>query len=106
MYIIIVGVGKVGYSLAKDLIDKGHEVTVIEARADRHSRAVNELGCVAILGMGNDPSVLEEAGIERADVLVACTGHDEDNLVISHIAKILYPKTRVVARVNHPKNED
>lgn len=106
MYIIIVGLGKVGYFLTKDLTGKGHEVTVIEERADRHSRAVNELGCVAILGRGNDPTVLEEAGIERADVLVACTGHDEDNLVISHVAKILYPKTRVVARVNHPKNED
>jgi len=106
VYIIIVGLGKVGYFLTKDLMSKGHEVTVIEERADRHSRAVNELGCVAILGKGNDPTVLEEAGIERADVLVACTGHDEDNLVISHVAKILYPKTRVVARVNHPKNED
>lgn len=106
MYIIIVGVGKVGYFLAKELVSKGHEVTIIEEREDRHSRVESEVGCTAFLGKGDDPSVLEEAGIERADVLVACTGHDEDNLVISHVAKMLYPKVRVVARVNHPKNED
>lgn len=106
MFIIIVGCGKIGYFLAKDLLGKNHELCIVESDGDKAARVRAELtGSVLIKGDGCDPNVLERAGISRADVLVACTGHDEDNLVIGHIASSRYPKARTIARVNNPRNE-
>lgn len=105
MYLLIVGCGKVGFYLCKDMLARGHEVSVIEKRPDKCKEAQDQVGNIVFEGDGCDPSVLERLGIARADVMVAATGHDEDNLVICHVAKVLHPDLRTVGRVNNPKNE-
>lgn len=104
MRMLIVGAGKTGLFLAERL-HKEHEITVIDSRADRIEllRArVPEAGFV--LGDACEPDVLETAGIEECDLVVAVTGDDEDNLVVAMLAKV-YRSERVYARVNHPNNE-
>src|SRR5271154_2736544 len=105
MFIIIVGGGKVGTYLARGLIKQGHEVVVIEKDAKKAQMMTNLLETdVAIVGDGCDPNILMQAGIARADVVVADTGDDEDNLVVVLIAK-KQSKARCIARVNNPKNK-
>ncbi|MCZ6614267.1 MAG: TrkA family potassium uptake protein, partial [Chloroflexi bacterium] len=87
MYIVIIGCGKVGYQLTLALLSAGHEVVVIEKNPRRYATVVEEHGSVAVSGDGTEPAVLEEAGVQRADVLIAVTGNDEDNLVASQVAK-------------------
>jgi trk system potassium uptake protein TrkA len=105
MYAIVAGGGKVGYYLAKELVEQGHEVLVLEK--DRRQCAVitEELGNIVMQGDAAEASVLGEAGTGRADVIVAVTGDDEDNLVISQVAKTRFHVPRAVARINNPKNE-
>ncbi len=105
MYILIVGAGKVGYFLAKRLISGGHTVSVIDKNKPLCEQIAKELEILIIHGDGCDPHILEEAGIERADVLAAVTGDDEDNLVICQLAKEIFRIQRTVARVNNPANE-
>ncbi|MGB8265060.1 MAG: TrkA family potassium uptake protein [Candidatus Velthaea sp.] len=105
MFIIVVGGGKVGTYLTRGLIKQQHEVVVIEKDAKKAQMMTNLLETdVAIVGDGCDPSVLSQAGIARADVVVADTGDDEDNLVVILIAK-KFSKARCIARVNNPKNK-
>jgi trk system potassium uptake protein TrkA len=105
MFIIIVGGGKVGTYLARGLIKQGHEVVVIEKDAKKAQMMTNLLETdVAIVGDGCDPNILLQAGIARADVVVADTGDDEDNLVVVLIAT-KQSKARCIARVNNPKNK-
>jgi trk system potassium uptake protein TrkA len=105
MFIIIVGGGKVGTYLARALLAGGHEVVVIEKQAKKAQMMVSLLETeVAMVGDGCDPLVLEQAGIKRADVVVADTGDDEDNLVVCLITK-KHSKARCIARVNNPKNK-
>src|ERR1700723_3669524 len=105
MFIIIVGGGKVGTYLARGLIKQGHEVVVIEKDAKKAQMMTNLLETdVAIVGDGCDPNIPLQAGIARADVVVADTGDDEDNLVVVLIAK-KQSKARCIARVNNPKNK-
>ena len=106
MYIIIVGCGKVGYHLTKTLLETGNEVLAIELDSHRYSAIVEELGSVAISGDGSEASVLEEAGAGRAEVLIAVTGLDEDNLVACQVAKFHFNVPRTIALVNNPQNED
>ena len=87
MYAVIVGGGKVGYYLAKSLVFEGHEVLVLEKDVDRAKIINEELGAVTIRGNGCELPILEEAGVSRADVLVAATGDDEINLIACQIAK-------------------
>lgn len=105
MFVIIVGGGKVGYYLAKSLITNGHEVTLIEKDHDKCSQFVEDFGSITICGDGCDPGVLQGAGVERADVIVADTGDDEDNLIICQLAKQKFNVSRTIARVNNPKND-
>lgn len=105
MYIIIIGGGQVGYYLAKALLDEGHELLVLEKDAARTDFICNELGSVAVRGDGCEMATLEEAGAGRADMFVAVTGDDEDNLVSCQAAKHRFNVPRTVARVNNPKNE-
>ncbi|MBI4312261.1 MAG: TrkA family potassium uptake protein [Chloroflexi bacterium] len=105
MYIIIVGCGKVGYHLLKALITAEHEVLAIEQDSARHARVVDELGSVAISGDGSEAALLAEAGANRADVLIAVTGHDEDNLVACQVAKHRFNVKKTIALVNDPANE-
>jgi trk system potassium uptake protein len=105
MYVIIVGGGRTGMHLAKTLIGEGQTVKVIENRAAILDRLQTELppGSV-VAGDGSSPAVLEEAGIEKAQVLAAVTGNDEDNLVITTLARFEFQVLRTIARVNNPKN--
>src|SRR3989475_12291763 len=107
MRVVVAGAGNVGRHLAADLTERGHEVTVIEQDTGVMSRARAELpeGVNFLLGDACEPYILEEAKLGQADVIVAATGDDEDNLVISLLAKQEFAVPRVVARVNHPMNE-
>lgn len=105
MYIIIVGGGVVGYHLSQALIEEGHEVLVIEKDAKKCERFLDELGSVCMRGDGCETSTLAEAGASRADLLIATTNEDEDNLVACQVAKHKFNVSRTIARVNNPKNE-
>jgi trk system potassium uptake protein TrkA len=106
MYVIIVGGGKVGSYLGEDLIRRGHEVTLIEKDRSRCERMTERTGAVAVWGDGCNPTIMEEAGVSRADVVIADTGHDEDNLTICQVAKEMFGVKRTIARANNPKNEE
>lgn len=105
MFVLIVGGGKVGSYLTRALIDQGHEVLVVE-KSERKAKVLDNLldRQVTVVGDGCDPLVLELAGIARADVVVADTGDDEDNLVVALIAK--KTKAKCIARVNNPRNKE
>ena len=106
MYVVIAGGGKVGSNVARSLVDLGHEVTIIEQRPDRFARLEEEFGPVVMRGDATEIPVLERAGIGRPPELVlAVTGDDEDNLVISQIAKESYGVRKAIARVNDPRNQ-
>jgi trk system potassium uptake protein TrkA len=105
MFILIVGGGKVGTYLARGLLKQQHEVVVIEKEARKAQMMTNLLESdIAVVGDGCDPNVLLQAGVARADVVVADTGDDEDNLVVILITK-KHSKARCIARVNNPKNK-
>jgi trk system potassium uptake protein TrkA len=106
MYAIIAGGGKVGFFLARELIEQGHEVLLIENNAERAEFIANELGNVVLRGNADEASTLAEAGAERADVVIAVTGDDEDNLVLLQVAKRRFGSPRTIARINDPRNED
>jgi trk system potassium uptake protein TrkA len=105
MFVIIVGGGKVGTYLARALQTQDHEVIVIEKVAKKAQQMANLLETdVTMVGDGCDPAVLEAAGVKRADVVVADTGDDEDNLVVCLISR-RHSQARCIARVNNPKNK-
>lgn len=103
MYIIIAGGGKVGFYLAQELIQSNHEVLVIEASEPRVSAIQDELGGGVMQGDACEASVLDAAGVARADLVAAVTGDDEDNLVICEVARYR-GVARTIARINNPKN--
>ena len=105
MYIIIVGAGNVGSYLAKRLLEDKHVVVVIEKDPLRCKKLAEEMNALIINGDGCDPKSLEDAGADRADVVAAVTGDDEDNLVICQLAKEKFGTKRTVARVNDSRNE-
>ena len=106
MYVLVAGGGKVGANLARTLLARGHEVTLVEQRRDRYERLEAELGPVVMLGDATELHVLERAGIARPpDVVLAVTGDDEDNLVIAQLAREGYGVERVIGRVNDPRNQ-
>ena len=106
MFILIVGGGKIGTYLARDLLRQNHEVVVVEKEARKAQLMTNLLEQdIAIVGDGCDPTVLAQAGISRADAVVADTGDDEDNLVVCLIAQ-KQSKARCIARVNNPRNKE
>ncbi|MDD5408822.1 MAG: NAD-binding protein [Candidatus Omnitrophica bacterium] len=105
MYILIIGAGKVGYFLAKRLCQGKHTVSIIDRDRLVCDEIAKELEALVINGDGCDPKILEEAGIERADVLAAVTGDDEDNLIVCQLAKEKFNLQRTVGRVNNPDNE-
>jgi trk system potassium uptake protein TrkA len=107
MYAIIAGGGKVGANVARSLIRSGHEATLIEQRLDRFRRLEEEFDYRVHHGDATELHVLEAAGIARpADLLLAVTGDDEDNLVICQLAKEKYRVPKMIARVNDPRNQE
>ncbi|MBD5654823.1 MAG: NAD-binding protein [Candidatus Eremiobacteraeota bacterium] len=105
MFVIVVGGGKVGTYLARALLAGDHEIVVIEKQPKKAQLMANLIETdVTMVGDGCDPLVLDQAGLKRADVVVADTGDDEDNLVVCLIAK-KHSKARCIARVNNPKNK-
>jgi trk system potassium uptake protein TrkA len=108
MYIIIVGAGKVGYHLARLLMTEGHghEVMIIEKERAKVGLLSMEFHDAIMEGDGSTVEALKEAGANRADVIVATTGNDEDNLVICQVAKLMFLRPRTIARVNNPRNEE
>jgi trk system potassium uptake protein len=104
MYIIIVGAGKVGWNLARELLEKGREVTLIENNRERYLTVEQELEHHIQYGDASELWVLERAGISRADMVIAVTGDDEDNILICQVAKEKYLVDRIIARVNNPRN--
>jgi trk system potassium uptake protein TrkA len=105
MYIIIVGGGKVGYYLASALLSEGHEVLILEKEAAKCDFICEQLGSVCTHGDGCEARTLAEVGTERADMLIAVTNEDEDNLVACQVAKHKFNVPRTIARINNPKNE-
>ncbi len=105
MYIVIVGGGNVGYHLCKALLKEGHEVLVIDKDAAKCERFGDELGSVCMIGDGCEVAILADAGVSRADVFIAATNEDEDNLVSCQVAKHKFDVPRTIARVSDPKNE-
>jgi trk system potassium uptake protein TrkA len=106
LYVIIAGAGKVGWNLARELIDKGHEVTLLENDRRRYLVVEQELEHAVQYGDASELWVLERAGIQRADLVIAVTGDDEDNILICQMARDKYDVERIVARVNNPRNLD
>src|SRR5687768_11701857 len=104
MYVVIAGAGKVGWNLARELMSKRHEVTVIESDRSRYLTVEQELEHAIQYGDATELWVLERAGINRADLVIAVTGDDEDNLLICQLAKEKYLCERIIARVNNPRN--
>jgi trk system potassium uptake protein TrkA len=104
MYVIIAGAGKVGWNLARELIAKEREVTLIESDHARYRVVEEELEHAVQYGDATELWVLERAGIQRADLVIAVTGDDEDNILICQMAKEKFGVQRIVARVNNPRN--
>lgn len=107
MYLIIVGGGNVGLHLAKKLMAHDHEVLVLEKVPKQAQKLSSALGDETVfLGDGCEVSVQKQAGFGRADVVVAVTGEDEDNMVVCQMAKAFWNVKRVVARVNDPSHSE
>jgi trk system potassium uptake protein TrkA len=106
VFVLVVGGGKVGYYLSKELVGSGHEVVLMEKDRARADQIADEIGSIVIAHDGCEGKYLGEAGANRADIVAAVTGDDEDNLVICQMAKHHFDVPRTIARVNNPKNED
>lgn len=105
MKIIIVGCGKVGYTLAEQLSEEGHEITVLDSKAERVQTAVDELDVIGYIGNGNSYKMQKEAGVEEADLLIAVTSQDEVNLLACLVAKKA-GDCKTIARVRNPEYMD
>ena len=104
MKIFVAGAGNIGRYLAYDLGNRGHEVVLMDLSQQALDMLPGE-NVKTMIGDACSPQSLERAGLRTADVLIAATGDDEDNLVVSLLAKQEFAVPRVVARVNHPTNE-
>lgn len=104
MLALVIGAGKVGWNLSRELLERGHEVIVIEASKARFDVVEQELERTVVHGDATELWMLEKAGIERADIVIAVTGDDEDNLLICQVAREKYGVDRIIARVNNPRN--
>jgi trk/ktr system potassium uptake protein len=105
MRVAIAGAGNVGLFIANDLVANGHDVLLIEQSPAVAERAEPTTGVKWHVADACEVSELRAAGLDTCEVVVAATGDDEDNLVISLLAKQEFAMPRVIARVNHPKNE-
>lgn len=105
MYIIVVGCGRIGLHLSKALMTVGNEVTVIEKDPQRSNNVIEDLGNVIVKGDGSALNILREAGAGRADLVVAVTGEDSDNLAVCQMAKEVFKTPRTVSLVKNPSHD-
>lgn len=106
MRVLIVGGGRMIYFLARQFVAKGYHVTVINRDPEECNALLRHVAATVVLGNGSDPAVLADAEARRADVILALTNHDHDNLVICQIAQRLYDVPRTIALVNDPDHEE
>jgi trk system potassium uptake protein TrkA len=106
MYAVIVGGGVVGYNVLRALTALGYETALIELDKARYARLEAEYEHMVIHGDGTELTVLQAAGVERADLVVAVCGDDEDNVVIAQIARERFKTAKCIARVNDPRNQE
>jgi len=104
VYVIVVGGGTVGYYMSRDLLERGHEVTLIERNSARADWLETQLGSIVMRGDGCEVKFLSQTGIERADAILAVTADDEDNLIALQMAKKHFNVKKTIARVNNPSN--
>lgn len=105
MYVVIIGGGRVGKDLAKLLLPEGHDVVLMEKDERLAEQLSKEFDALIIEGDGTDLDYLKDAGLNKADVLVAVTGDDKSNLISCQLAKRMFKVPTVIGRVNKPKNE-
>jgi trk system potassium uptake protein len=104
MYAIVIGGGRVGYFLSRDLLERGDEVTLVENDSARAEWLEGQLGSIVMFGDGDEMAFLSTTGIERADAVLAVTGDDARNLVALQLAKKHFNVPHTIARVNNPAN--
>ncbi len=105
MYVFIAGGGRTGAQLASQLLAQNYQVRLIEHRRELLARLHHELPTEVIYeGQATDPTVLKQAGLEKANVLVACSNDDAANLVLCYLARTMFKTRRTVARINNPRN--
>jgi trk/ktr system potassium uptake protein len=104
MKILVIGAGKVGWNLIRELLGKGHDVKLIEQDRERYLVVEQELEHRVLYGDASELWVLERAGIEQAEMVIAVTGDDEDNILICQVAREKYGVERIIARCNNPRN--
>jgi trk system potassium uptake protein TrkA len=105
VFVIVVGGGRIGFYLTKELLAEGHEIVLMEKEPGSAERARDELGAVVVNRDGSEGTHLAEAGANRASIVAAVTGDDADNLVVCQMAKHHFDVPRTIARVNNPRNE-
>lgn len=106
MHVVIVGCGRVGSTLARELISLGNTVAVIDRRADAFLRLGDDFAGQTIVGIGFDPDILVAAGVERASALAAVTNGDNSNIMIARVARERFKIQSVVARIYDPKRAE
>ena len=105
MFAVIIGCSEIGYHLAKSLVATGHEVVVVEKDRERCQLLIDEVGSISLQGDGTDEAILKQAGLARADVLIAVAGRDDTNLGICQMSKHIFSVPRTMAVIRDPKNE-
>lgn len=105
MNIVVIGGGKLIYFLSRSFVDKGHQVTIINRDREECTWLARHLQATVVYGDGSDPQILEEAGTTAADVVLAVTPNDEDNLVICQLAGLRFDVPQTLALVNDPDHE-
>lgn len=105
MNIILIGGDQTTYFLAREFIGQGHQVTIINRDPEDSRIMSRKLKATVLLGEGSDPETLEQAGARSADVLIAMTSHDHDNLIACQVAGWQFELPRTIALVNDPQNE-
>jgi trk system potassium uptake protein TrkA len=105
MFVFIAGGGRTGAQLAMQLLDQNHQVRMVEHRRELLTLLHHEIPTEVIYeGVATNPNVLKQAGLDKANVLVACTNDDAANLVICYLARTLFQTRRTVARINNPRD--
>ena len=105
MYIIVIGGGRIGESLISMLVNEGHDIALIEKDPEKARHMAENYDILVIKGDGSEANYLEDAGIHKADVLIACTGNDQINFVACQLAKSTYHVKKVIARTTNPSNK-